>query len=123
MNIDFSMFFIMITNQAFSLVSIACAEDNSDVSANQASSWTSVVPLLMIMVVFFFLVIRPQQKKIKEHRNMLCSLKKGEKVTTSGGIIGIITRIDNDNNVVSLDIAENVNIKIKREFISEVTKQ
>ena len=72
------------------------------------------------MVVFYFLVIRPQQKKVKEHQNMLGGLKKGDKVITSGGIMATIVRIDNDNNVLTLEIADNVNIKVKREFVGEI---
>ena len=88
--------------------------------AVSSSSWTSVAPLLLIMVVFYFLVIRPQQKKVKEHQNMLGGLKKGDKVITSGGIMATIVRIDNDNNVLTLEIADNVNIKVKREFVGEI---
>lgn len=100
--------------------SIAFAESNEVTSTAPSSSWTSIVPLVLIMVVFYFLVIRPQQKKMKDHQGMLSSLKKGDKVITSGGIMATVTRIDNDNNILTLEIADNVNIKVKREFIGEI---
>ena len=114
-------FLISLTN----FIPVALADEAVDTvstatDAVSSSSWTSVAPLLLIMVVFYFLVIRPQQKKVKEHQNMLGGLKKGDKVITSGGIMATIVRIDNDNNVLTLEIADNVNIKVKREFVGEI---
>ena len=74
------------------------------------------VPLILIFVVFYFLLIRPQQKKAKELQNYLASLKKGDKVITGGGIHGQITGIT--DSVVTLEIAENVRIKVNRGAIA-----
>jgi preprotein translocase subunit YajC len=74
------------------------------------------IPLILIFVVFYFLLIRPQQKKAKEHQNYLANLKKGDKVITGGGIHGQITGIT--DSVVTLEIAENVRIKINRGAIA-----
>ena len=74
------------------------------------------VPLILIFVVFYFLLIRPQQKKAKEHQNYLANLRKGEKVVTSGGIHGQITGIT--DTVITLEIAENVRIKVNRGAIA-----
>jgi len=69
------------------------------------------IPLILIFVIFYFFLIRPQQKKVKEHKAMVEGLKRGDKVITSGGIIGTIERvIDNEN--VEVKIAENVNVEI-----------
>ena len=76
-----------------------------------SSGFGQFIPLILIFVIFYFFLIRPQQKKVKEHRNMVENLKKGDKVVTSGGITGIITRVV-DNDKVEVEIAENVKVEI-----------
>ena len=71
------------------------------------------IPLILIFVIFYFFLIRPQQKKVKEHRTMVENLKKGDKVVTSGGITGTITRVV-DNDKVEVEIAENVTVEVIR---------
>jgi preprotein translocase subunit YajC len=79
------------------------------------------VPLILIFVVFYFLLIRPQQKKAKQHREMLQNLQKGDEVITAGGIIGKIVGVTND--VLTLEVGENMKIKVARNFVSsKVTK-
>ena len=69
------------------------------------------IPLILIFVIFYFFLIRPQQKKVKEHKAMVEALKRGDKVITSGGITGTIERII-DNEKVEVEIAENVKVEI-----------
>jgi preprotein translocase subunit YajC len=69
------------------------------------------IPLILIFVIFYFFLIRPQQKKVKEHKSMIESIKRGDKVITSGGITGTIERII-DNDKVEVEIAENVKVEI-----------
>jgi len=69
------------------------------------------VPLILIFVIFYFFLIRPQQKKAKEHKLMIEQLKRGDKVVTSGGIVGTVERII-DNDKVEITISENVNVEI-----------
>ena len=77
----------------------------------ESSGIGQFIPLILIFVIFYFFLIRPQQKKVKEHKAMVEGLKRGDKVITSGGIIGTIERvIDNEN--VEVKIAENVNVEI-----------
>ena len=71
------------------------------------------IPLILIFVIFYFFLIRPQQKKVKEHRAMVESLKKGDKIVTSGGITGTITRVI-DNDKVEVEIADNVTVEVIR---------
>ena len=71
------------------------------------------IPLILIFVIFYFLLIRPQQKKAKEHKKMVEELKRGDKVITSGGIIGTVERII-DNEKIEVEIAENINVEILR---------
>lgn len=80
---------------------------------------TSLLPLVLIFVVFYFLLIRPQQKKMKEHKAMIEAVRRGDVVTTSGGIIGKIAKVQEDG-VVQLEIAEGVKIKVVKGTISEV---
>ena len=69
------------------------------------------IPLILIFVIFYFFLIRPQQKKVKEHKVMVESLKRGDKVITSAGIIGTIERII-DNEKVEILIADNVKVEV-----------
>jgi preprotein translocase subunit YajC len=69
------------------------------------------IPLILIFVIFYFFLIRPQQKKVKEHKSMVEGLKRGDKVVTSGGITGTIERVV-DNDKVEVEIAENVKVEI-----------
>ena len=69
------------------------------------------IPLILIFVIFYFFLIRPQQKKVKEHKAMVESLKRGDKVVTSGGIVGRVERLI-DNDKVEVEIAENVKVEL-----------
>ena len=69
------------------------------------------IPLILIFVIFYFFLIRPQQKKVKEHKSMIESLKRGDKVITSGGITGTVERVI-DNDKIEVEIAENVKVEI-----------
>ena len=71
------------------------------------------IPLILIFVIFYFFLIRPQQKKEKEHKAMVESLKRGDKVVTSGGITGTVERII-DNDKIEVTIADNVKVEIIR---------
>ena len=69
------------------------------------------IPLILIFVIFYFFLIRPQQKKIKDHKIMVENLKRGDNVITSGGIVGTVERII-DNEKIEVSISENVNVEI-----------
>ena len=77
------------------------------------------LPLILIFVVFWFLLIRPQQKKMKVHRDMIAAIRRGDRVLTGGGIIGTVTKVLNDTEV-QVEIAEGVRVKVARATISEV---
>jgi len=80
-----------------------------------------IAPLVLIFAVFYFLLIRPQQKKMKDHRAMVEALSKGDKVITAGGLMGKITKIE-DEKIALVEISENVNVKVVRSTITEVIK-
>ena len=77
----------------------------------QNSGIAQFIPLILIFVVFYFFLIRPQQKKVKDHKLMVASLKRGDKVITSGGIVGSIERVI-DNDKVEVAISENVKVEV-----------
>ena len=76
-------------------------------------------PLVLIFVVFYFLLIRPQQKKQREHRQMLDALRRGDRVVTGGGIIGTVTQVVGPDEV-QLEIAQGVRVRVRRSTLSEV---
>lgn len=79
----------------------------------------ALLPLILIFVVFYFLLIRPQQKRMKEHRNMVQALRRGDRVVTAGGVIGSVTKVVNDNEL-QVEIAEGVRVRVMRNTIQEV---
>src|SRR4030067_2743438 len=81
----------------------------------------SFLPIVLIFVIFYFLLIRPQQKRAKDHRNLLSSIKEGDEVLTSGGIYGKITGIRDDK--ITLEISDKVRVKVNRGHIAGVVKQ
>ncbi len=78
----------------------------------QASPYSGFVMLIIMFAIFYFLLIRPQQKKLKEHQQLLGRLQKGDEVYTTGGIIGRIHALTDD--VITLQVADNVRIKVQR---------
>jgi preprotein translocase subunit YajC len=77
----------------------------------QNSGIGQFIPLILIFVIFYFFLIRPQQKKVKDHKAMVENLKRGDKVVTSGGIIGTVERIM-DNDRAEIEITDNVKVEI-----------
>ena len=82
----------------------------------------AILPLVLIFAVFYFLLIRPQQKKVKAHRNMLSAVRRGDRVITGGGIFGTVTKVVSDNEVV-IQIADAVKVRVARGTISEVVSR
>jgi preprotein translocase subunit YajC len=88
-------------------------------SAGGLDSLQQFLPLVLIFVVFYFLLLRPQQKKMKAHREMVAQVRRGDRVLTQGGIIGQINKVISDSEV-SVEIAENVRVRLTRSAIAEV---
>jgi len=80
---------------------------------------TFMFPLLIIGI-FYMLVFRPQQKKMKEHQNMVTNLAKGDEVVTAGGLIGKVTKVKADSNEVEVEIAKDVRVNVVQATISDV---
>ena len=77
------------------------------------------LPLILIFGVFYILLIRPQQKKVRQHREMLTNLRRGDKIITHGGIIGTISKVA-DNRELTVEISENVEIKVAPGMITDL---
>ena len=80
----------------------------------------ALAPLVLIFVVFYFLLIRPQQKRAKEHKEMLSKIRRNDRIVTNGGLIGKVAKVNDDRDELELDVAENVRVKVRRGMIAEV---
>ncbi len=80
------------------------------------------IPLILIFVIFYFFLIRPQQKRVKDHKAMVASLKRGDEIITSGGIIGTIERVMEDDRI-EVNIGENVKVQIIKSTITSLLKK
>ncbi len=79
----------------------------------------SFIPIILIFVIMYFLLIRPQQKKIKEHKNMVDNLRRGDQVLTQGGIIGKITKVK-EGEEIEVELAKDVKVSVIRSTIVNV---
>lgn len=77
-----------------------------------------IVPLVFIFVIFYFLLIRPQQKRAKEHRTLIEAVKKGDTVVTGGGLVGKVTKVDEQE--VEVEIAANVRVRVVKSTLADV---
>ncbi len=84
--------------------------------AEASPMWTFVVPMIFMVGIFYFLLIRPQQKKAKEHKQLLDNLKRGDRVVTAGGLIGDITSIS--DQTVTIEIADKVRVDVGRAYVA-----
>ena len=78
-----------------------------------------LIPMVLIFVVFWFLLIRPQQKRAKQHREMLAAIRRGDKVVTNGGIIGTVTKVIDDGELM-VEIAEGIRVRVQRGMVAQV---
>lgn len=99
------------------LVTAAYAQDAA--AAAGPSAFVQFVPLILIFVIMYFLMIRPQQKKVNEHKAMVAALRRGDQVVTGGGILGKVTKVGEDNQV-EVEIADGVKVKIVKSSITQV---
>ena len=86
------------------------------------SGFAQFIPLILIFVIFYFFLIRPQQKRVKEHKLMVAALKRGDEVVTSGGIVGRVERILGDDKV-DLSISENVTVQVGQSTIQSLVNK
>lgn len=87
---------------------------------SQQPAWAGLVPMVLMFVIFYFLLIRPQQKKAKEHAELLKTLKRGDKVVTNGGIVGVIITVKEKHVTVR---SEDSKFEVLRTAIAEITER
>ena len=90
--------------------------------AGGADAFQAFMPLILIFVVFYFLLIRPQQKKMKQHREMLAAIRRGDKVITGGGILGTVSKVENDDEL-TVEIAKDVKVRVQRSTVAAVVNR
>ncbi len=94
------------------MIDIAYAMGTNGGAGQPTGGLTPLIPMILMFVIFYFLLIRPQQKKQKEHREMIENLKKGDRIITGGGIHGRITGVG--DTTLTVEIAEKVRVKVNR---------
>ena len=87
-----------------------------------SSGFAQFIPLILIFIIFYFFLIRPQQKRVKDHKLMVDSLKRGDEVITSGGIIGKVDRVMEDDRIEVI-IGDNIKVQIIRSTITSLLKK
>lgn len=100
-------------------ISTAYAQAAGAAAPGGADMFIQFAPLVLIFVVFYFMLIRPQQKKMKEHKSMLDSIRRGDKIVTGGGILGTVVRVGADDEL-TVEIADNVRVRCLRSTVSLV---
>lgn len=98
---------------------ISTAYAQAPTAAPAGSGFEALLPLILIFVVFYFLVFRPQQKKMKQHKDMLAALRRGDKVVTGGGIIATVIKVIDDSEV-EVDIGNDTKVRVVRATIADV---
>ena len=83
-----------------------------------ASFFIQTIPLVLVFVIFWFLLIRPQQRKMREHQAEIAAVKKGDRVVTGGGLIGKVTKVD--ENEIELEVAQGVKVRVVKSMLSDV---
>jgi len=88
--------------------------------AGSGAAFAQFLPLVLIFAIMYFLLIRPQQKKVKEHKAMVEALRRGDQVVTGGGIVGKVSRVMEGDNEVEVEIANGVKVRVVRGTIAQV---
>jgi preprotein translocase subunit YajC len=101
--------------------SLAHAMGIGGTGGSSGGGMSAFIPLILMFAIFYFLLIRPQQKKAKQHKTLLASLRKGDRIVTSGGLHGLITGVADD--VVTMEIAPKIRVKVSRGSVAGVLKR
>jgi preprotein translocase subunit YajC len=100
-------------------VTAAYAQDTATAAAGPGSTLVQFAPLVFIFIIMYFLMIRPQQKKLAAHKAMMAAVRRGDQVVTGGGIVGKVTKVA-DDNMVEVEIADGVKVKVIKSTLSQV---
>ncbi|RME62761.1 MAG: preprotein translocase subunit YajC [Alphaproteobacteria bacterium] len=97
-------------------IAAAYAQDGG--GALGSGGWGALLPFVLVFVIFYFLLIRPQQKRMKQHREMIGAVRRGDVVVTAGGLIGKVVKVE--DNELQVDLGEGMRVRVVRSTISEV---
>ena len=86
----------------------------------ESGAFAQFLPLILIFAIMYFLLIRPQQKKVKEHRAMVEALRRGDQVVTQGGVIGKVSKVKEGDNEIEVEIADGVKVRVVTTTIAQV---
>ena len=89
-------------------------------SGGLAEGGFGLLPIIFVMVIFYFLLIRPQQKRAKQHKEMLAAMRRGDKIITSGGLVGTVVKVTDDSDTVDVEIAKDVKVQIVRSMVADI---
>ena len=89
-------------------------------SGGLAEGGFGLLPIIFVMVIFYFLLIRPQQKRAKQHKEMLAAIRRGDKIVTSGGLTGTVIKVVDDSDTVEVEIAKDVKVHVVRAMIADI---
>jgi preprotein translocase subunit YajC len=89
-------------------------------SGGLAEGSFGLLPIIFVMVIFYFLLIRPQQKRAKQHKEMLAAIRRGDKIVTSGGLTGTVVKVVDDSDTVEVEIAKDVKVHVVRAMIADI---
>ena len=105
------------------VISIQGVEDTPVAPPPADTNWFSLMPMVLIFILFYFLLIRPQEKKRREHENFITSAKKGEEIVTNSGFFGRITKINDSDNTIIVELTKGVEVKMLKSSISDITSR
>lgn len=106
----------MLISPAFA----ASATSTAEAASGPGSFFISLMPLFLVIIIFYFFLVRPQQRRMAEYQKLVSGLRRGDRVVTSGGIIGTIHKVETNNPDVTVEIAEGVRVRVQRNAIAEV---
>ena len=89
-------------------------------STDPTGGFSAMIPIVLVFVIFYFLMIRPQQKKVKDHRAVLEAVRRGDRIVTNGGIVGLVTKVLADERQLEVEIADGVRVRVMRDMVSTV---
>ena len=89
-------------------------------SGGFAEGGLGLMPIILVMIIFYFLLIRPQQKRAKQHKEMLAAVRRGDKIVTNGGIMGTVIKTVDDSETIEVEIAKDVKVNVVRTMIADV---
>ena len=89
-------------------------------SGGFAEGGLGLMPIILVMIIFYFLLIRPQQKRAKQHKEMLAAVRRGDKIVTNGGITGTVIKALDDSETIEVEIAKDVKVNVVRAMIADV---